>query len=51
MNFKELEDKNIIVRVKVDFKQIYNLLSRSKKDLKTAKLNLNIYFLTINIIA
>lgn len=42
MRFKELENKNLIRKTKISFKQIYNFLSRSRQDLKTAKLNLSI---------
>lgn len=42
MRFKELENKNLVRKTKISFKQIYNFLSRSRQDLKTAKLNLSI---------
>jgi len=42
MKFEELENKGLIRRIKINFKQIYNFLSRSKQDLQTAKLNLSI---------
>jgi len=42
MRFKDLEDKGLIKETKINFKQIYNYLSRSRKDLKTAKSNLSI---------
>jgi uncharacterized protein (UPF0332 family) len=42
MKFEELENKGLMRRIKVNFIQIYNFLSRSKKDLQTAKLNLSI---------
>ena len=42
MKFEELESKGLIRRIKINFKQIHNFLSRSKQDLQTAKLNLSI---------
>jgi|Deesub1362B_J571_1020462.scaffolds.fasta_scaffold00486_3 uncharacterized protein (UPF0332 family) len=42
MQFNELEKKGFIGKIKINFKQIYNYLSRSKKDLSTSKTNLNI---------
>jgi len=42
MPFEELENKSLIKRTKINFKQIYDNLLRSKQDLKTAKLNLSI---------
>jgi len=42
MRFKELEDKGLIREIKINFNQIYNFLSRSRQDLKTAKSNLSI---------
>ena len=42
MKFEELENKGLIRRIKINFKQIYNFLSRSKQDLETAKFNLSI---------
>lgn len=42
MQFEELEEKGLIGRIKVNFKQIYNFLFRSRKDLQTAKVNLTI---------
>ena len=42
MKFEELENKGLIRRIKINFKQIYNFLSRSKQDLQTAKFNLSI---------
>jgi len=42
MKFEELENKGLIRRIKINFKQIYNFLSQSKKDLQTAKFNLSI---------
>jgi hypothetical protein len=40
MRFKELENTGLIRETKINFKQIYNFLSRSRQDLKTAKSNL-----------
>ena len=42
MQFDELESKGLIKKTKINFKQIYNFLSRSKKDLQIAKFNLSI---------
>jgi uncharacterized protein (UPF0332 family) len=42
MKFEELENKGLIRKTKINFKQIYNFLSRSKQDLQTAKCNLSI---------
>lgn len=42
MPFDQLEKKGLIQRAKINFKQVYNYLSRSKKDLTTSKANLNI---------
>ena len=42
MQFKELENKGLIKETKINFTQIYNFLSRSRRDLKTAKSNLSI---------
>jgi uncharacterized protein (UPF0332 family) len=42
MRFKELESRGLIKQTTINFKQIYNFLSRSRQDLKTAKLNLSI---------
>ena len=42
MKFDELENKNLIRKTNINFKQIYNFLSRSKQDLKTSKSNLSI---------
>lgn len=42
MRFKELENTGLIRETKINFKQIYNFLSRSRQDLKTAKSNLTI---------
>ena len=42
MPFDELENKSLIRRTKINFKQIYNLLSRSRQDLQTSKSNLSI---------
>jgi len=42
MQFDELENKGLIRRTKINFKQIYNFLSRSRQDLQTSKFNLSI---------
>ncbi len=42
MQFDELENKGLIRRTKINFKQIYNFLSRSRQDLQTSKFNLTI---------
>jgi len=42
MRFKELENTGLIRETKINFEQIYNFLSRSRQDLKTAKSNLTI---------
>ena len=42
MRFEELEKKGRIQKVKSNFKQIYNFLLRSRKDLQTSKANLAI---------
>jgi len=42
MQFDELENKGLIRRIKVNFKQAYNFLSRSRQDLQTSKSNLPI---------
>ena len=42
MQFDELENKGLIRRIKVNFKQVYNFLSRSRQDLQTSKSNLPI---------
>ena len=42
MQFDELENKGLIRRTKINFKQIYNFLSRSRQDLQTSKSNLSI---------
>lgn len=42
MPFEELEDQGLIGKVKTNFKQIYNFLSRSEKDLYTSRTNLSI---------
>lgn len=42
MQFKELEEKGLIQKIKINFKQIYNFLFRSRKDLQTSKANLTI---------
>ena len=42
MRFEELEEKGRIKKIKVNFKQIYNFLLRSRKDLQTSKANLTI---------
>lgn len=42
MQFDELENKGLIRRTRINFKQIYNFLSRSRQDLQTSKSNLSI---------
>ena len=42
MPFDELENKGLIRRTKINFKQIYDFLSRSRQDLQTSKSNLSI---------
>jgi len=42
VQFEELEEKGLIQKIKINFKQIYNFLLRSKKDLQTSKANLAI---------
>lgn len=42
MRFEELENKGLIRETKVNFKQIYDFLLRSKQDLQTSKSNLSI---------
>ena len=42
MQFEELEEKGLIQKIKINFKQIYNFLLRSKKDFQTSKANLAI---------
>jgi len=42
MQFEELENKGLIREVKINFKQIYDFLSRSRQDLQTSKSNLTI---------
>lgn len=42
MQFEELEEKGLIQKIKINFKQIYNFLLRSRKDLQTSKANLAI---------
>lgn len=42
MRFEELEEKGLIQKVKINFKQIYSFLFRSRKDLQTSKANLTI---------
>ncbi len=42
MQFAELEEKGLIGRTETSFKQIYNFLSRSRKDLQTSKDDLSI---------
>jgi uncharacterized protein (UPF0332 family) len=39
---EELEEKGLIQKAKINFKQIYNSLFRSRKDLQTSKANLTI---------
>jgi uncharacterized protein (UPF0332 family) len=40
MNFEELERNGLIGKTRINLKQIYNFLSRSKKDILTAKATL-----------
>ena len=42
MQFGEFEEKGLIVRTKVNFRKIYDFLSRSEKDLQTSMANLKI---------
>jgi uncharacterized protein (UPF0332 family) len=42
MQFGEFEEKGLIVRTKVNFRKIYDFLSRSNKDLQTSMSNLRI---------
>jgi len=42
VQFEELEEKGLIQKIKINFKQIYSFLLRSKKDLQTSKANLAI---------
>jgi len=42
MEFIDLEEKGLLIKAKADFKQIHSFLSRSKKDLATARQNINI---------
>jgi len=42
MQFGEFEEKGLIVRTKVNFRKIYDFLSRSNKDLQTSMANLKI---------
>lgn len=42
MPFEELIEQGLIGRIKINFKQIYNFLSRSEKDLQTSRTNLSI---------
>jgi len=42
MRVEELENKGLIRETKVNFKQIYDFLLRSKQDLQTSKSNLSI---------
>ena len=42
MRFEELENKGLIRETKINFKQIYDFLLRSKQDLQTSKANLSI---------
>jgi uncharacterized protein (UPF0332 family) len=42
VQFEELEERGLIQKIKINFKQIYNFLLRSKKDLQTSKANLAI---------
>jgi uncharacterized protein (UPF0332 family) len=41
MEFIDLEEKGLLIKAKADFKQIHSFLSRSKKDLATARQNIN----------
>ncbi len=42
MQFEELENKGLIRETKINFKQIYDFLLRSRQDLQTSKSNLSI---------
>jgi len=42
VQFEELEEKGLIQKIKINIKQIYSFLLRSKKDLLTSKANLAI---------
>ena len=42
MRFEELENRGLIRKTKINFKQIYDFLSRSSQDLLTSKSNLTI---------
>lgn len=42
MRFEELENKGLIRETKINFKQIYDFLLRSRQDLQTSKANLSI---------
>ena len=42
MRFEELENRGLIRETKINFKQIYDSLSRSRQDLQTSKSNLTI---------
>jgi len=42
IKFDELEKKGLIRKTKINLKQVYNFLSRSKKDLQTSKANISI---------
>jgi len=42
MEFEDLEEKGLLVKANANFKQIRNFLARSKKDLGTARKNMNI---------
>ncbi len=42
MQFEELEEKGLIQKIRINFKQIYKFLLRSRKDLQTSKANLMI---------
>jgi uncharacterized protein (UPF0332 family) len=42
MQFDILEEKGLVKKIKINFKQAYNYLLRSKKDLSTSRANLNI---------
>lgn len=42
MLFRELENTGLIVRTKANYKQAYNYIARSKKDLSTSKSTIDI---------
>lgn len=37
MQFDDLERKNLIVKIRINFRQIYNYLDRAEKDLLISK--------------